>query len=158
MVIINAFSSVFYLCWINLSIIFLSSVPYIMCLSLNHLHAYHHTSNKRHRCILVSFFQISFWSAWRTDNRQNRSFSWYMYICICMYIYMEITNTNVYMCLVHKLSITYIFDHPSIFTRASSTNISLTKCLYLLWICLHILSIFCIHFHIDTWDLFGNYL
>jgi hypothetical protein len=155
MVIINAFSSVFYLCWINLSIIFLSSVPYIMCLSLNHLHAYHHTSNKRHRCILVSFFQISFWSAWKTDNRQ---IVLSLCICIYVYIYIKITNANVYMYLVHKLSITNIFDHPSIFTRFSSTNISLTKCLYLLWIYLHILSIFCIHFHIDTWDLFGNCL
>ena len=117
-----------------------------MCLSLNHLHAY---------IIIPVISAIGvYWfpfSKFRSDLLEELITDkivlslgiciyvyvyMYMYICICiyvyMYIYMEITNTNVYMCLVHKLSITYIFDHPSIFTRFSSTNISLTKCLYLL--------------------------
>jgi len=146
MVIINAFSSVFYLCWINLSIIFLSSVPYIMCLSLNHLHAY---------IIIPVISAIGvYWfpfSKFRSDLLEKL-------ITDKIVLSLDTWQTRMYMYLVHKLSITYIFDHPSIFTRFSSTNISLTKCLYLLWICLHILSIFCIHFHIDTWDLFGNCL
>jgi len=156
MVIINAFSSVFYLCWINLSIIFLSSVPYIMCLSLNHLHAY--IIIPVISAIGVDWFPFSKFRSDLLEELITDKIVLSLGICIYIYIYIKITNTNVYMYLVHKLSITYIFDHPSIFTRFSSTNISLTKCLYLLWICLHILSIFCIHFHIDTWDLFGNCL
>lgn len=133
MVIIKAFSSVFYLCSINLSIIFLSSVPYIMCLSLT---IYMHIIIPVIIAISVDRFPFSKFSS---DLLKKL-----------------ITDKNMY--LVHKLSITNNFDHLSIFTRASSTNISLTKCLYLLWICLHILSIFLYPFPYRYVGSFGNCL